>query len=315
MTSWDRWVRQPQAFWWRKALFQVHLWTGMAIGLYVVGVCVTGSVLVYHNELAIAFSPQPRYVVGTGQPPLGREAIEAAVQQAYPDHTISAIAEGEVPNQAYEVTLAQGDRRIQRLFHPYSGEDIGNRLPFGYRVMAWTLDLHDNLLYGRTGRLANGVGSALLGLLCLTGAVIWWPGSKSWRRSLLGEWRANWKRVTWSLHAMLGFWTFAFVLMWALSGVYLSWPQPFMAAVDWLEPFDETSLELRMGDEALAWLTRLHFGRFGGALTKALWALLGLVPPALFVTGAIIWWNRVVVPARQKARRRLPAVGRPAASI
>jgi uncharacterized iron-regulated membrane protein len=113
--------------------------------------------------------------------------------------------------------------------------------------------------------------------------------------------------VTWSLHSTLGFWTFAFVFMWAVSGVYLSWPQPFMATVDWLEPFDETNPDVRMGDVALMWLARLHFGRFGAAATKALWALLGLIPPALFVTGAIMWWNRVLGPAWRGERRRVPA--------
>jgi len=32
-----RWLRQPQRVWLRRAIFQIHLWTGLAIGLYVVG--------------------------------------------------------------------------------------------------------------------------------------------------------------------------------------------------------------------------------------------------------------------------------------
>ena len=51
MGTWDRWLRQPQRVWLRRAAFQVHLWIGLAIGLYVVVLSVTGSVLVYRNEL------------------------------------------------------------------------------------------------------------------------------------------------------------------------------------------------------------------------------------------------------------------------
>ena len=40
-----QWARQPQNVWLRRALFQVHLWTGLAIGLYIVMLSVTGSVL------------------------------------------------------------------------------------------------------------------------------------------------------------------------------------------------------------------------------------------------------------------------------
>jgi hypothetical protein len=51
LTVWQRWLRQPQKIWLRKALFQVHLWTGIALGLYILMISLTGSVLVYSNEL------------------------------------------------------------------------------------------------------------------------------------------------------------------------------------------------------------------------------------------------------------------------
>src|SRR5262245_30828373 len=60
MTTWERWVRQPQKIWLRRALFQVHLWSGIAIGLYIFMISVTGSVLVYRNELFVASPPVMR---------------------------------------------------------------------------------------------------------------------------------------------------------------------------------------------------------------------------------------------------------------
>ena len=48
----------------------------------------------------------------------------------------------------------------------------------------WVVNLHANLLFGPTGRLVNGIGAICLTSLCLTGAIIWWPGVKNWRRSL-----------------------------------------------------------------------------------------------------------------------------------
>ena len=45
----------------------------------------------------------------------------------------------------------------------------------------------------------------------------------------------------------------------------------------------------------LTWLTRLHFGRWRNApVLKALWAIIGLVPLMMLVTGVIMWWNRVL---------------------
>jgi uncharacterized iron-regulated membrane protein len=38
--------------------------------------------------------------------------------------------------------------------------------------------------------------------------------------------------------------------------------------------------------------------------TKLIWAVLGLAPAAMFVTGAVMWWNRVVRKKLRKTSRR-----------
>lgn len=288
-----RLVRHPQSLWLRKALFQIHLWTGIGVGLYIILICVSGSVLVYRVELFRNFAKKPTIVAASGQRMTEGDLTKAA-EHVYPGYKVIDVFEPRNPNQATEITLKRGERTTVRLFHPYTGEDLGNSLRAGYRFISWLLDFHDNLLGGHRGRLVNGAGAVLVTLLCLTGAVIWWPGIKKWRRSLTIGWRSNWKRLNWDLHSAVGFWTFALVFMWALSGIYFAFPDPFQAVVDYFDPFDPLSRQPRSGDIMLAWLARLHFGRFAGWSVKALWALLGLVPPLLFVTGALMWWNRVV---------------------
>ena len=56
MTVWERWVRHPKTVWLRRAVFQVHLWSGLGIGLYIVVISLSGSVLVYRS--AAAAGPQ-----------------------------------------------------------------------------------------------------------------------------------------------------------------------------------------------------------------------------------------------------------------
>src|ERR1700687_5740761 len=89
------------------------------------------------------------------------------------------------------------------------------------------VDLHENLLTGSTGRAANGIGAICLTLLCLTGAPIWWPGIRHWRRSLTVKWRANFARIIWDLHSLLGFWCFLLIVVWGVSGIYFSFPHLF----------------------------------------------------------------------------------------
>jgi len=52
---------------------------------------------------------------------------------------------------------------------------------------------------------------------------------------------------------------------------------------------------VRVVDTAIEWMVRLHFGRWRSMpWLKALWALVGLVPALMFVTGVVMWWNRVL---------------------
>jgi uncharacterized iron-regulated membrane protein len=96
------------------------------------------------------------------------------------------------------------------------------------------------------------------------------------------------------VHSALGFWLFLFLLMWGVSGFYLGIPEPFSDFVDRISNPDDFLGE-RPGDIVLSWLTRLHFGRWRGMpALKAVWAILGLVPAVMFVTGVVMWWNRVL---------------------
>src|SRR5215475_1848765 len=108
MTYWQRWISQPQTVWLRKAVFQVHLWSGIGIGLYVLLVSVTGSILVYRNELYEAAVREPVVVTPSG-PLLTDEQLGEAVERAYPGYTISSLSRPQNPSQAVSIPLSRGN--------------------------------------------------------------------------------------------------------------------------------------------------------------------------------------------------------------
>ncbi len=299
MSVWQKWKKRPQTLWLRKALFQVHLWTGIGLGLYVLLMSVSGSAVVFRRELLRTLALEPRVAVG----PAGRmneDSLKQIAKQAYPDYEVTRVSLRKNPDQAAEILLERPGKNLQRLFNPYTGADLGDSLRWGFRFVLWLVDLHDNLLAGTTGRLWNAAGGIFTVLLGLTGAVIWWPGKEAWRRALNFCWKGNPKGINWSLHSALGFWSFIFFFMWALSGIYLSIPNVFNSAVDYFEPLTVGSRNLRFGDQVLFWLAQLHFGRFAGIGTKMIWTAVGLTPAVLFITGSLMWWKRVVNPWRIK---------------
>src|SRR5262249_27541244 len=134
---WAKAIRQPQALWIRRALFQVHLWTGLALALYIIVLAATGSVLVYRNEI--------HSMLGTRKPPfdpdatrLTTEQIREAAQRAYPGWTITFVSEKlSRRSPAIEVSLKRGTAKAdkkERYFNPYTGEDLGDVFTRGEQV-------------------------------------------------------------------------------------------------------------------------------------------------------------------------------------
>jgi uncharacterized iron-regulated membrane protein len=299
MNSWDKWLNRPQTLWLRRALFQVHLWTGIGIGLYVLLMSVSGTVLIYRRQLAKEFSRETHILAGPGAR-MTVDELKQVAREDYPEYEATRIYERTNPDQPVEILLESGQKRLQRLFNPYTGADLGDPLRPGFRFILWLADLHDNLLHGKAGLRWNAVGAIFTILLCLTGAIIWWPGIKHWRISLIVGWKENPKGLNWTLHSALGFWSLAFIAMWGISGLYLSIPESFNAVVDFFEPMKEPSKTIRFGDQVLFWLSRLHFGRFAGLQVEIMWTIFGLMPAVLFVTGTLMWWNRVLRPWMRK---------------
>src|SRR5579863_3055572 len=147
LTAWQRWVRQPKTIWLRRALFQVHLWSGIAVGLYILMMSVTGSVLVYSNELFRAATP-PTIISKSSGPRLTDDQLAEAARQLYPGYRVVKIGRALNLDQAVDVSVRRGDEVKHRLFDPRSGNDLGNGVPTGIWVVSKLLDLHDNLLAG-----------------------------------------------------------------------------------------------------------------------------------------------------------------------
>lgn len=296
------WIERPQSRPLRRLLLKVHLWVALTVGVYIVVISLSGSAVVFRRELTRWLVPRTvETAIGTR---LSAEALDAALQEAYPRYNIVEVREPSRPDRPIWVALDRGGRASERLFDPYAARDLGLAFPRSLRVLEWLVDLHDNLLGGTTGRRINALGGAALLLLTVTGAALWWPGRGRWVRSLGVPRPSRTRRFAWHLHSALGFWCSGLLLIWALTGLYFGFPDPIEATIDRLDP-DPDDFE-RPGEPLLLWMVQMHFGRFGGLGVRTLWTLLGLVPAALFVTGFWLWWKRTRRRAAAGTRAEVP---------
>ena len=302
-----KFIRQPQATLLRRALLQVHLWAGIGLGAYVVCICLSGSAIVFRVELDKLFCPRTLVVLPTGRRRSDGE-LAAAARAAHPFLPVDEVQvhAPRLPDAAVEIVLIAGTRRLERLFDPYTAQDLGDTVTGEPAFLTWLVDFHDDLLGGSGGRRVNGWGAGGVLLLCATGAVLWWPGTARWTRSMTLRRNVRWRRFAWDLHSALGFWLMALLLMWAVTGVYFAFPGPFENVVDRFRPAGiDTGTALRL-EAAIEWLVRLHFGRTFGPVVKAAWASLGILPAVMFATGVLMWWNRAL-----RRRWRRSTVSRP----
>src|ERR1700693_5185106 len=88
MSFWQRWLRRPQSVWLRKALFQIHLWTGIGFGPYPGVMRVSGSAIVFRNEIFKALGDGPKQVAVQGVR-LTADQLRDIAHRDYPGYSIT----------------------------------------------------------------------------------------------------------------------------------------------------------------------------------------------------------------------------------
>jgi len=228
--------KQPQQLWLRKAFFQVHLWAGVLLALYVIAIGVSGSILVFKDELM----PRPHiarlaFDANACTPQRLIAAMDAA-SHAHPELIVSLASCPTEANPFYAVVLhprTQGPvpRSLTVYVHPQTMQPAA-QLDENATWLGFVERLHLDLLLKRHGRQWNGAAAAVLLLLVVTGLVLWWPGIRNWRRAFKVDLRRTWKRINWDLHSAVGIWTVFFTLTWAVTGIYFAWEAPFEAVIN-----------------------------------------------------------------------------------
>jgi len=213
-------VYQPRKLFLRKALFQIHLWAGIFLSLYVVVIAVTGAVLVFEDELTSATLPSNLSPFNEGKT-ASITLVMRSFGTGYQGAKVSMLTTPSAAIPAYQLRAldAQG-HEFELAGDPATG--VLYRRPYNW--VNWVHDLHLYLLLGSAyGVQVNGAGAAILLLLAVSGLFLWWPGVRNWSRGFKISLRSNWRRINFDTHYAIGIWTLAIVSWWAISGIYFAW--------------------------------------------------------------------------------------------
>jgi uncharacterized iron-regulated membrane protein len=364
-----------------RRLFQLHSLLGLVTGMLLLVISLSGSVLVFHEEIDHALNPDLLTVPVAG-PRLPLNQLYAEAAGRYPG--AEAIRFRRLPleaGHALEMNVTEAGQYTLLYLDPYTGRVVGERQRYTFLV-DWLLRLHYSLFLGSAGEFVVALlAVALLGSVA-TGLFIYrkylWK-VLLFRVPLTGK---NWRVLSSGLHRIVGVWSLLFNVLIAVTGFYLHYPalaaafegqgeaepapvsRPFRPSVSLDElvarstrvmpGFVPRSINLPAKPEGAIvlygsveghpllgpygnWvafdaltgavsevydlrqqsppaqldsaLGTLHFGHYGGIAVKILYALLGLTPAFLSLTGALLWWRRKqtrVRTARRTARHSAP---------
>src|SRR5215813_7664510 len=136
---------QPKKTFLRRALFQIHLWTGVAVGIYMVFISITGSAVVFRRDLNQSLLGNiPAKELAADAQRLSEAELREAVLRQYPGYTITRVAASRRRLAPSEVTMSKDGDLTQKRFNPYTGDDMGDARPRAVTVMERFTDLHDN---------------------------------------------------------------------------------------------------------------------------------------------------------------------------
>ena len=207
----------------RKINNWLHLWLGLASGIIVFIVCVTGCIWVFNEEITGLMEPETR-VERQDKPVIMPSQLMKIGNTLYPDVKVSYANY----QQGRAINLGLGERRgpnITLKINPYTGEVISKEVhkKGETNFFRWVLNGHRFLwMPFEIGRPIVNYGTLVFVVLLITGLVWWYP--KKWTKSTRDKsfkikWDGSFKRVNLDLHNVLGFYSLLFLLAIAMTGM------------------------------------------------------------------------------------------------
>ncbi len=313
----------------RTFINDVHLWLGLASGIILFLVCLSGTILTFEEEIKGFFAEKFTVVSSVTVPAEEGEAYEFSVKES--------------PEQRRGSTY---------YVNPYTAEFSKTQESSLDGFFFSMFKLHRWLLLDSSiGRPIVGVSTIIFLILSITGIVLWFPKKNiKWKTLKPGfkiKFSARWKRINHDLHNTLGFYACIFLVVMSLTGLCWSfqWYRDLGSEVMGAQIFggrggprveseaqigeDEvisiaevekitaqelnyegkTSISFPSGDKGVykkeifndkplnvritSLIKPLHTGAIYGGFSKFIYFLACLIATSLPITGTFIWLNKM----------------------
>ncbi|PWV56468.1 PepSY domain-containing protein [Chitinophaga sp. S165] len=197
-----------------------HVYLGIIAGIIVTVVGLTGSILVFEDEIDVALN-KSFFTVEQQQQKIPIGKIIPLVKEKYPDLKFSyAMNETDEPDMAYRFYDFTTEQEF--FINPYTATLSGKRIYESSFVHIVT-DIHTALLIPAAGKYITGIASLILLILTITGLRLWIPQKWKQLKSVLTvKFGASFKRQNYDWHNVIGFYSAPVVAFLSLTGVCIT---------------------------------------------------------------------------------------------
>jgi uncharacterized iron-regulated membrane protein len=211
-------------------LYRWHGWVGLLSGLFLIVICVTGTVAVFRPEIerAVDWGGYDFDIRANGRAPITLERAIATAVAAYPGAVAQMARYPDVGGswqshgEAYSVLLNRGRGKgtLNVLVHPYEDRVVASMRP-NRGWGDWLRQLHVRFLYG------SYWGRWIVGFFGLTMVFSTISGLMIYTRFNANSWKPKFRRgkgariLTADVHKIVGLGTVAFNVIFGLTGAVI----------------------------------------------------------------------------------------------
>ena len=216
--------KRAKESWFKYIMSLLHLWLGLLSSIVIFVVCLTGSIYLFKDKIIDAYNYDKIYVSHVGEKRLSCDSIRAILLTD--GFEISTLTIPNSIDKSYRLgyTLVGSNEIGNFYLDPYTGKSLGSGDYSLEGFFKFVLDIHKSLLISSVGKDIVGASILMFVFLLISGLVLWLP--KKWKDLKKGfkiKWDARWYRLNYDLHNVLGFYSLMFLLLIAITGLYVSY--------------------------------------------------------------------------------------------
>jgi len=202
-----------------RFLFNLHSWLGIVAGLGLLIIGITGSIVVFKEEIEAVAFPELVLKANPEAPRLPHDQFLANLTQALPDYEVLGWGPGLKDDQADQVFVVKhGESEGQMVYADAStGKPNGTPMAWDGTLTNWLVSLHYSFLLDHVGEAIAGVFAAIL---CFLGISGFWLYRGFWKNFFLLRWGRTVRIFFSDLHKMVGISSMLFNLLLGFTGAW-----------------------------------------------------------------------------------------------